>query len=742
MPFTTDHQSKNYVPRIISGAAALISIVIFIIGWFGYQSFSRYEQRAHTNVRNLSLLVERDIGSEFDRIDLALRTAVNEVQHELSEGGVKADRLQQFLIQEQKDLPEIISLRVTDAKGAVLYGQGVEPGAVNLSDREFFAAQVGNQAAGLSIAAPVFARISKEWVIPVSRRIKREDGTFGGIVYANIPVKHFVNKFAALDLGPTGLVTLRSAGHVSVARYPAQQEGGGVPGQVALSDQLRRLLQDNPASVTYVAPSPTDHIERVFGYTKLKSYPLYVVVGQGTEDYRQEWRQELLQRVGLALLFVVVVAVLVGFLIRAWRRQEENSLRWSLALESGEFSVWDWDLSTGKVLLSKRGKALFGFADNEIGNNIANWMPLYHPDDLLRMKQAFKDHFRHRTPSVDIEYRARAKDGRWKWFRTRGIVVKRAEDGRPLRMIGTHVDRTERREREDSLRLSSSVFEMANEAMVITDSSNNILQVNPTFTAITGYAPEEVIGRNPRMLSAKTHSVDFYEEMWRSLKTTNSWSGEVLNRRKDGEVYVEWLSLRRVLDANGTVQNHFAVFSDISERKAAEKRIRHLALHDPLTDLPNRSLLTERLQQSLIRAERDKVHVGLIYFDLDKFKPVNDNYGHQIGDLLLKEIALRVRECVRASDTVARIGGDEFVVLLPVVEGDNEAVMVAEKIRHSLAQPFEIYGHPVQIGSSLGVAVYPDHGTDETTLTQHADEAMYQAKQGGRDRVVLYQLER
>jgi diguanylate cyclase (GGDEF)-like protein len=212
----------------------------------------------------------------------------------------------------------------------------------------------------------------------------------------------------------------------------------------------------------------------------------------------------------------------------------------------------------------------------------------------------------------------------------------------------------------------------------------------------------------------------------------------VLNRKKSGEVYVEGLSIKRVLDDKGELTHYVAVFSDITARKATEERMHHLALHDALTDLPNRALLTERLEQAIVLARRDRSRLGLMYFDLDKFKPINDNFGHDVGDLLLKAVATRVVGCVRESDTVARLGGDEFVVLLPRLENDTDVFTVAEKIRHALSEAFIFAGDSFEISASIGVAIYPEHGDDEITLTRNADAAMYQAKENGRNQVVLY----
>jgi diguanylate cyclase (GGDEF)-like protein/PAS domain S-box-containing protein len=322
---------------------------------------------------------------------------------------------------------------------------------------------------------------------------------------------------------------------------------------------------------------------------------------------------------------------------------------------------------------------------------------------------------------------------------SRGLVVRRSADGKPLRMIGTHVDVNERREREERLRLAASVFEIADEAVIVTDADNRIVSVNPAFEAITGYASEEAIGRNPSLLSAKTLPKVFYQEMWQSLLDSGRWSGEVLNRKKSGETYVEWLSIKRLLNDKGQPVHHVAVFSDISQRKQAEERMRHLALHDALTGLPNRSLLSDRLNQCLSTARRDKTRFALLYFDLDKFKPVNDKLGHDVGDALLIAVAQRVQECVRESDTVARIGGDEFVALLPKLQESGDAMRVAEKIRDALSRPFQVAGHVCEISASIGIALYPEHGEDEKQLTLIADAAMYQAKQNGRNCAVLYQ---
>lgn len=311
--------------------------------------------------------------------------------------------------------------------------------------------------------------------------------------------------------------------------------------------------------------------------------------------------------------------------------------------------------------------------------------------------------------------------------------------GRALAMQTARKMNQELIEREISLRLAATVFNTVDEAVMVTGPDNRIITVNPSFTRITGYAPDEVIDKDPQILSSGKHPPEFFKRMWETLSAAGVWKGEIWNRRKSGEAYVGWFSFHRVYDEKGNLANHVAVFSDITQRKAEEERIYRLAHYDLLTGLPNRALLIGHLGQAIAKAQRDKARLALMFIDLDKFKPVNDAFGHEVGDLLLKEVAKRLQYCVRGSDTASRMGGDEFVVLLLTIEEEQDAMMVAEKIRHEINQPFELAGHSLHISSSIGVAIYPEHGSDEDQLLKNADTAMYHSKKSGRNSVELYQ---
>ncbi|MGE5471841.1 MAG: EAL domain-containing protein [Bacteroidota bacterium] len=292
-------------------------------------------------------------------------------------------------------------------------------------------------------------------------------------------------------------------------------------------------------------------------------------------------------------------------------------------------------------------------------------------------------------------------------------------------------DITERKHAEEQLRLAARVFDRAGEGIVITDAEQRILTINGAFTEVTGYSAEEVLGKTPSLLSSDRHKQDFYLEMWSTLNEQGWWQGEIWNRRKNGETYPEWLTINSVHDADKNVINYVGIFSDITVVKESQRRVEFLATHDELTTLPNRSLFIDRIRQSTARARRHNTTFAVFFVDLDNFKVVNDSLGHQAGDELLKEVALRLRECMRAADTVARFGGDEFALMIEDATPE-EADMTARRIADALTRPMSLGGQSVYVSASIGISLFPVDGEDAETLLKHADGAMYQAKESGK----------
>ncbi|MCK9395678.1 MAG: EAL domain-containing protein [Methylobacter sp.] len=292
-------------------------------------------------------------------------------------------------------------------------------------------------------------------------------------------------------------------------------------------------------------------------------------------------------------------------------------------------------------------------------------------------------------------------------------------------------------ENNAALRLAASVFE-SQQGIIITNADNIIIRANKAFTEVTGYSLEDALGKSPSLLQSGRHDKDFYRIMWSSLRNTGTWQGEIWNRRKNGEIYPEWLTITSVKDNNGDITHYIGMLTDITEYKTAEEQIRQLAFYDPLTGLPNRRLLLERLHHATDMRSRDGKLMAVMMLDLDNFKPVNDSLGHLAGDMLLQQVAKRLLERLRNVDMIARLGGDEFTVLLEVIDNADDAAYIAENIIADLRKPFYLiheheHEQEVYIGVSIGISLYGQHGTTPQLLMDRADTALYKAKDNGRN---------
>jgi diguanylate cyclase (GGDEF)-like protein/PAS domain S-box-containing protein len=323
------------------------------------------------------------------------------------------------------------------------------------------------------------------------------------------------------------------------------------------------------------------------------------------------------------------------------------------------------------------------------------------------------------------------RDGSRLWISENAHAVRDAQ-GNFICYEGTVQDISERKQAEEHLRLLAMVFSNSNEAIIVTDAENRIVATNPAFTLLTGYQPEEVIGRNPSLLSAGNTPREVFSEMWASLQRDGAWQGELWDRRKNGEAYPKWLSISLVRDEQGNIRNHIGSFIDISELKATQERIRHLAHHDTLTNLPNRFSLHEKLEQAVAFCRRNRMQLALMLIDLDRFKTINDTLGHHAGDQLLIEVSRRLLGAVRESDIVARLGGDEFVVALPGISSPDDAAHLADKITREISLPYQISGQEQRTTPSIGICLFPDDGQEIGDLLKNADVAMYHAKAKGR----------
>ncbi|WP_055441327.1 putative bifunctional diguanylate cyclase/phosphodiesterase [Anoxybacillus suryakundensis] len=288
------------------------------------------------------------------------------------------------------------------------------------------------------------------------------------------------------------------------------------------------------------------------------------------------------------------------------------------------------------------------------------------------------------------------------------------------------------------LSVSHAVIQEADEGIIVTDSEGHILLANPAFETVTGYTQEEVLGKKPNILRSGLHDRVFYENMWETIRDHGVWKGEIWNKRKNGELFVEWLTIKAIYDATGNPTHYVAIFSDVTQHKRTMEQLARLSNYDLLTNVPNRQLFTKRLQHLLDMARRYNQQLAILFLDLDRFKYINDELGHYNGDVLLKKVANRLKKLLRTKDTLARIGGDEFVVILPKLKDVQEAVSIAEQMIESLQAPFMLNGKDVYMSVSIGISMYSNDGDDGETLLRRADRAMQKAKENGRNRFELY----
>ncbi|MBK7058759.1 MAG: EAL domain-containing protein [Leptospiraceae bacterium] len=415
-------------------------------------------------------------------------------------------------------------------------------------------------------------------------------------------------------------------------------------------------------------------------------------------------------------------------LFEAQLSTRESEKRFRSMADSAPVLIWVSDedkLFTyfNKQWLMFRGRTM----EEELG---MGWLVGVHPDDYETFLNMYTDAF-HKRQSFEMEYRLLRHDGVYRWVLDRGIP-RLAENDHFAGYIGSVVDITDMKEQEDNLRQAAAVFDNTTEGLLITDANAIIKAVNPSFTTVTGYTMEDLKDKTPRILNSGKQDKAFYDEMWQSLLKEGKWRGEIWNRRKNGEIYPELLGISAVKDNNGNTLSYVAVFSDITKIKAAQDDLDYLAHHDWLTNLPNRLMFQSRLRHAMSRLDSGK-RLAILLIDLDRFKDVNDSYGHPLGDEVLQLSAIRMFQRLSERDTLARLGGDEFIVLIEDLEALEKAGRIAQELLDSIADPFYLTnGVEIFLGASIGISIYPDQGQSVDELFQHADVALYQAKKEGK----------
>ena len=479
-------------------------------------------------------------------------------------------------------------------------------------------------------------------------------------------------------------------------------------------------------------------------HARIPDIPIILVTGSvGEESVIEMMRMgawDVVLKVNLARLSASIRRCLREAGERRARRAAEadlktNEERLTLALAAAELGVWEWNVITDETWWSPQCDAVLG---GDIGaRSFSDFLGLANPADSLVLQQRVTQALVERL-TFEAELRVIGQDNRERCISCHGRPHY-DEDGQPVRVVGVLGDLTAKKRLERERRQAETVFASAQEGVLITDREGTILTANPAFCMLMGYEAEDVIGRNPRLFKSDRHDEDFYRDMFDQARRTGRWQGEIWNRREDGAVVPVWFSLTSVRDVTGNVSGYVATYNDISHIKRSESQLEFLSHHDPLTRLPNRTLLLSRLQSAIGRAQRDNAHGAVLFLGLDRFKSINDAYGHRAGDAVLQVVAQRCRERLRDNDMLARLGGDEFVVLIENIPHADHATLVAKGLIHSLSQPIEVDSvGEVFLGCSFGISLFPDDGGNAERILRNADSALIRVKKSDRGGIRFY----
>ncbi|MHA6491855.1 EAL domain-containing protein [Pseudomonas borbori] len=408
----------------------------------------------------------------------------------------------------------------------------------------------------------------------------------------------------------------------------------------------------------------------------------------------------------------------------------KSQTRLSLAIEASELGLWDWNLQSDEVHHSQL-KEIFGVEPEAVQAMLRDLKPRLHPDDLSVLRRALIEHMKGRSDGYQVEYRIKHASGHWVWIEDRGRAVERDAQGRVVRMLGTRRNISARKQQEQQQQLAATVFEAASEGIVILDPDYRLLSVNQAFSQVTGYRQEEVLGKSVLSLIGSRDTRRQYHLIRMELESTGSWRGELIETRKNGELYPQWLQLNVVRDSRGNVSHIVGFFADLSSRREAEERLRYLSHYDELTGLANRTLFKERLHEASQRARQSGRSIALLHIDLDRFKLLNDSLGHEVADQLLRQMSRRLTQTISEADTIARLSGDEFAILLDSYGSLSSLARMASRLLTKLRMPMTVGGQELVVSASLGISLLPDNAREVSALVSQANMAMQHAKHLG-----------
>lgn len=731
---TTDAY-RRFRRRLLVTMSMLALLATAVVAWQLFSSARDREQAIRQQTQHYARAIEAQVLSTIQLSDIALLGFANAIKV----APYTPETIDGLLSSRGATFGSSFWITFIDPNGfAIASSRDIPVKGISYKDRDYFQAQLkpGNS---LYIGEPTRGRISKSRLFFLSRRVENAKGNFLGVIVAPVDASTLAETFENSRFGDDVAITLFHTSGKVVARAPLFKETFNR--DISNSSVYQSSLLSPTGTVESV--SPIDNKSRIASYRKLPNLPLVVAVGSSNVGLALiSQRHFIIAGLALFLIFMLI-AVATIYALHSFAAAEERERRFH--------ALYVTSTETEKKL-AKSEQRLRLIADNlpiviaYIGRDEVytfknrRFAEIYGNGDELQQVL---------PPALYAEtrpYLERAFSGETVYFERHiqrnekeccdaiTYVPDRDENGNVIGLFVMAEDISERKKHEESSKLATLMYENASEGMMVTDADGRILSVNAAFSQISGYPANEVIGHLAYELTSSQQEIKLFSRMRQTITHTGYWEGEIWHQHKNGDHYLVSLRFNTVFDDKGNALRHVALFSDITKKKATEEAIWKQANFDTLTSLPNRRMFNDRLRQEMKKSARDIAPMALIFIDLDGFKAVNDNLGHDFGDILLKQVAERLLQCVRNTDTVARLGGDEFTVILSELKDPGDVVRIVQDILHSLARPFQLKHEIAEISGSVGIALFPDDANDAETLIKCADQAMYQAKQQGRNR--------
>jgi len=740
------HHSFAYLRfrrRLVTGLLLMAALAIGLVINQFRAAYQEREEAVRSQTEHYVKAIEAHVLYSIQFVDLSLLGFANAIK---------------VLPEKQNNSPEIINALLSsrgisstgdfwitfiDAKGkGMAASRDLPVSGIDYRDRDYFKAHASNASHGnLFVGEPQIGKTSKERLFFLSRRVENVRGEFLGVIAAPLMATRFEQVFENSRFTPDVSVTLVHGNGKIIARAPGFDGAFGRSLQAtALFDSLKKSKAGTFKSISVI-----DKIPRMFSYRKLDNFPLIVVVGSSdAESLRLLEKNSLIAGAGLALLLLLMVGG-GHFSLRTYRKMEERETMFRAMYATSKEMEQKLSASEQRLrLIADNLPVMIGYLDKDERYSFTNrkLIERFLPPGGDTQGLTARDVIGEECYAESTTYIRRALEGEPLHFERQvgehwhgvSYVPDKGEDGKIHGLFVMIEDITERKKNEQSMQLANMLYQNTSQGMMVTEADGRILSINPAFSHMSGFSEREVIGKYAMELAAPQVEASFFDRIRHCLAETGQWEGEIWYRNKNGEQYLVWQRFNSVCDKDSHPFRLVALFSDITKKKASEELIWRQANFDTLTGLPNRRKFHEHLRQEMKKTERSQLPMALMFVDLDYFKEINDTLGHDKGDLLLKEVAVRLTHCVRKTDIVARLGGDEFTVIVSELRNTSEVARIAQDILTKMSAPFMLGDEIAHISSSIGITLYPDDGNNPDTLLRNADQAMYLAKQEGRSR--------